>query len=101
MSTSSPMKPPMPPNAPGIRAAAAPTQGSSPAMATIDPVRLLKKYKWLLLASIVAGAMFGVVAHFALLQVYPVFRSAAVFPDRAPPTSSAACPRLCASMRKS
>lgn len=79
MSTSSPMKPPMPPNAPGIRAAAAPTQGSSPSMATIDPVRLLKKYKWLLLASIVAGAMFGVVAHFALLQVYPVFRSAAVF----------------------
>lgn len=48
-------------------------------MATIDPVRLLKKYKWILAAAVVAGAFFGVAAHFVLLRTMPSFVSMAIF----------------------
>jgi len=45
----------------------------------IDPVRLLKKYKWVLAAAVVVGAVFGVAMHFVLLRTFPAWTSAAIF----------------------
>lgn len=47
-------------------------------MSAIDPVKLLNKYKWALLAAAVVGAVVGVVSHFVLLKVYPVWRPTAL-----------------------
>lgn len=49
------------------------------AMTAIDPVRLLKKYKWVIAASVVAGAVFGVAAHFALLKLYPIWTATVIY----------------------
>jgi hypothetical protein len=46
---------------------------------SIDPIKLLNKYKWLLAAATVAGAIMGVAAHFAFLKVYPVWTPRTVF----------------------
>lgn len=49
-----------------------------PTMSAIDPVKLLNKYKWALLASAVVGAVIGLAAHFVLLRVYPVWKPTAL-----------------------
>ncbi|MEZ6234820.1 MAG: polysaccharide biosynthesis tyrosine autokinase [Phycisphaerales bacterium] len=53
--------------------------GGGVGSATIDPIRLLKKYKWLLGASVIAGAALGVASHLALLRVYPIFTPTVLF----------------------
>lgn len=47
--------------------------GNAPETVTIDPIKLVKKYKWLLGAAGAAGVVLGVVSHFVLLKVYPTY----------------------------
>lgn len=46
---------------------------------TIDPIRLVKKYKWLIAASIVVGIMVGLGGYFALRTTMPRYESFALF----------------------
>lgn len=55
---------------PGVTAGAIPT---------IDPIKLVKKYKWLLGAAAAAGAVLGVITHYTLLFAYPIYTPAAIF----------------------
>jgi capsular exopolysaccharide synthesis family protein len=48
-------------------------------MVSLDPIKLLHKYKWVLLASLVLGAFIGVAAHFVLMRVSPKYTSFVVF----------------------
>ncbi len=65
---------------------AAPT-GAGAALA-IDPVKLLLKYKWLLIGTAIAGAVIGTVSHFVLIRVYPIFKAEAIF-EVLPPEADA------------
>lgn len=55
---------------------------------SIDPVKLLLKYKFLIVGVAVAGAVLGAVAHVVLIRVYPIFTSEAYFECLPPETSS-------------
>ncbi|MBL9002277.1 MAG: AAA family ATPase [Phycisphaerae bacterium] len=68
-----PLAPPRPAVAPPVAAGAA-----------IDPIKLLKRHKWLLLGAAAAGALIGAAANFALEQVYPLWKPIAVFRCNAP-----------------
>lgn len=46
---------------------------------TIDPIKLLIRYKWLLLGAGFAGVLIGAVSHFVLLRVYPIYTAEVVF----------------------
>jgi capsular exopolysaccharide synthesis family protein len=56
----------------------APAAGAVPPP-TVDPFKILNKYKWVLLASALLGAFLGVGAHFALARFMPVYRPTVVF----------------------
>ncbi len=62
------------PGAPGQQAAV----GAMP-VATIDPVKLVRRHKWLLIGSVVAGAMLGLITHFVWMYTYPIYRSYVLF----------------------
>ncbi len=47
--------------------------------ATVDPVKLLQKYKWILLAALLVGGGLGGVTHFALMRYYPRWKPFALF----------------------
>ncbi|MCC6678412.1 MAG: polysaccharide biosynthesis tyrosine autokinase [Phycisphaerales bacterium] len=64
--------------------AAAPAGGLP--MVAIDPIKLLKKYKWLLAAAAFAGILVGFVAHIVCLQLYPLYRPYAIFECYSPQT---------------
>lgn len=49
------------------------------AMTTIDPVRVLRQYQWVLAASVVAGIGIGIVGHFAWRTWAPVYVATATF----------------------
>jgi len=49
------------------------------AFGAIDPIKLLNRYKWVLLGAAIVGGCLGVGAHIVLRQVYPQWRPAAVF----------------------
>ncbi|HEX2838055.1 MAG TPA: cellulose synthase operon protein YhjQ/BcsQ [Phycisphaerales bacterium] len=54
--------------------------GASTASAgTVDPAKLLQKYKWALLVALVLGAVLGGATHFALAKFYPRWRPFAYF----------------------
>ncbi|HZW09973.1 MAG TPA: polysaccharide biosynthesis tyrosine autokinase [Phycisphaerales bacterium] len=66
----------------------APSIASRPAVAAggagstgpnIDVVKTLKKYLWVLVGAAIVGAVIGVVAHFVLLRVYPLYRAQVLF----------------------
>jgi len=61
-----------------------PQGGGVPTMAPIDPIKLLKKYQWVLVASVVIGAVLGVVAHFTLLRLHPTYTAEVVFEISSP-----------------
>jgi capsular exopolysaccharide synthesis family protein len=46
---------------------------------SVDPIKLVKKYKWLLGGTAVAGLVLGGIAHFVLLRVYPIYRPDVVY----------------------
>ena len=81
MSSAVPPKPA--PSAPRPAPTGAPSPGGAPA---IDPIKLLKKWKYVLAASIVAGGMFGVVGHYGWLFIYPIYESTVTF-EAMPPQS--------------
>ena len=83
MSTSATQAPPMTP--------ARPQQGPSSAAfgATIDPIRLLKRYKLHLAASMMAGVILGVIAYFPLAMFFPRFTAHTIF-EAKPPIEDAA-----------
>ena len=59
-----------------------PRPGPRPAGATttvIDPVKVVKKYMWLLVASVIVGAVIGMAAFFILLRLTPRYRSSVYF----------------------
>lgn len=55
-----------------------PTAGAGAAGVTIDPIKLLLKYKWLLVAAAVLGAVLGAISHVVLMKVYPIYTSEVV-----------------------
>ena len=60
--------------------------GSGPSTpgATIDPVKLFVKYKWLLGGAAAVGVVLGVISHFVLLYTYPTFTSEVVMECKPP-----------------
>jgi succinoglycan biosynthesis transport protein ExoP len=59
-----------------------PAAGAAPASPTlpqIDPIRMLKKYKWLLAGAAAAGIFLGAVGHFLLGAFYPIYRPYIVY----------------------
>jgi capsular exopolysaccharide synthesis family protein len=68
---------------PASAAAAAP--GGAP-LATIDPIKLIRRHKWILVASVVLGGLLGTVAHFVWAFTSPVYKASVLF-DCYPPTS--------------
>jgi capsular exopolysaccharide synthesis family protein len=60
--------------------------GSGAPAPSIDVVKTLKKYAWILVASAILGAVIGTVAHFVLLRVYPLFQAQVLFQVLAPQT---------------
>lgn len=83
MSTSATQVPPTAPARPPQGAPAAPPSQAAFG-ATIDPVRLLKRYKLHLAASVVAGVVLGVAAYFPLLYLTPRFRADVIFEAKPP-----------------
>ncbi|MFN0131840.1 MAG: GumC family protein [Phycisphaerales bacterium] len=80
MTTMPPVRTPPIPSRPA-QAGTAPSGGPATASAipTLDPIKLVKKYKWLLMATTAAGIFLGTVAHFVLLRTFPVFTSYIVY----------------------
>jgi capsular exopolysaccharide synthesis family protein len=66
--TTIPTTRPAVPAAPG-RAGHAATAGAP----VIDPLKLLKKHKWVLMGAAAAGALLGLIAHVVLMQVAPIY----------------------------
>lgn len=75
MSTASPSRPPA---APSSRPVPGPVS-SAGAGPVLDPIKLFKKYQWLLVGASVAGVIFGVVLHVAIMKFYPTYTSEAIF----------------------
>jgi succinoglycan biosynthesis transport protein ExoP len=75
MSSAVPPKPTS--NLPGARPApAGAPAGGAPA---IDPIKLLKKWKYVLAASVVVGAVFGLVGHFVWVWTWPIYQSTVTY----------------------
>jgi capsular exopolysaccharide synthesis family protein len=70
------------PAAQRVSVAPAPS-GPSPG-ATVDPLKLLLRYKWVLVASLVVGAVLGAASHEVLVRVYPRWRPFVLFEIVAP-----------------
>ncbi len=78
MSIASPPKPSLPaPPRPG--AGPVPASGGAGGTATIDPVRLLRQYKFTLLVATAVGVVLGAVAYFVLARFAPQYRSTVVY----------------------
>lgn len=77
------MTPTPPPGRPNPPTGPRPSPGAAPvgagAALAIDPVKLLLKYRWILVMAVIAGGVIGVVSHFVLLRVHPVYSSTVYF----------------------
>ncbi len=67
------------PPAPASRPGAPTPPGAAPGVVSVDPIQLAKKHKWLLIASVIAGVVFGVAAYYALLRLYPVYSAEVIW----------------------
>ncbi len=74
--------PPTPGAAPRVA-----TMGAGAPVASVDPIKLLGKHKWGLVAALIIGAALGVAAHFVLVKVSPVWKPTAQFRCYPPKTS--------------
>lgn len=52
--------------------------------ATLDPVKIFQKYKWLLLTAALLGSAGGVAAHYVWMATYPVWKPTALFEAEGP-----------------
>ncbi|MBL4590654.1 MAG: AAA family ATPase, partial [Phycisphaerales bacterium] len=73
---SNPQSPPRNPTRPQPAGGA---PGNTGPTVSLDPIKLLQKYKWALAASILVGAVAGVVAHIGFSKFAPKYTSFAVF----------------------
>lgn len=75
MTTATPVKtaPTLPPRAAPIGAA------SSAAAPSLDVVKILKKYAWLLIVAAFVGAVVGAAAHFILLRIHPLYKAQVIY----------------------
>lgn len=71
-------------SAPGAVAAAAQRRADRlPAVgAAVDPIKVLRQYLWVIIASGMIGGILGVAAYLVLQQVYPLFAGSVVFEVR-------------------
>lgn len=85
MSSAAPPKPvsPAPP-----RPVPPPPGAFSTGGPAIDPIKLLKKWKYVLGASVFVGLVLGVIGHFIWLFTYPMFDSVVTYETRPPQDSS-------------
>ena len=74
---------------PARRAPSAPPRRSGPdtnrgpaRAASIDPIRVLRRHMLLIIASAILGSVIGVVAFFALMRFYPLYRAEVFFEVR-------------------
>ncbi len=79
----------MPPSSARARTTAPASSSSGAGTVTIDPVRLLKKYRWVFAGAIVAGAVIGVIAHYAFLNLYPIYKASTIFELEGPKAEAA------------
>jgi polysaccharide biosynthesis transport protein len=70
MSTATPTRPTVQPSA---RPSSAPAPTGGMGLVTIDPIRLVRRHYKALIASVIIGAVLGVVAHLALLRLSPQY----------------------------
>jgi len=66
----------------------------APATSSIDPVKLLMKYMWVLAASVFVGAVVGGIAHFLLINYHPFWRASVIYQVYEPQTSIGDGPAL-------
>ncbi len=64
-----------------LSAARSAAQGSGPSapVASIDPIKLLTKYRWVLVGATIGGLLFGLLMHYVILYTYPIWRSQVLF----------------------
>ena len=74
MSTNPPPRPPIGPPRPGPGA-----PGAAGGPMSFDPLTLLQKYKYVLVAALLAGIVIGVGTHFILLRFFPGYKSTVLF----------------------
>jgi succinoglycan biosynthesis transport protein ExoP len=69
-----------------VQVAPRPLAAAQPAAtpATLDPVKIFQKYKWLLVIAAVIGSALGVAAHYVWLMTYPVWKPTALFEAEGP-----------------
>jgi len=81
MSTQQPRQPSPGAPRPGMRPPPNPkgAGGGSGAGASFDPLKLLQKYKFVLVGAMVLGVFFGVASHFAFLRLAPGYKSSVLF----------------------
>ena len=80
-----------PPNAPrpvpAGRPVPPPSGGGGTGAPTIDPIKLLKKWKFVLAAAVFVGIVFGVAIHMVWVRTYPIYESAVTFEAKPPPSA--------------
>ena len=54
-------------------------QGGGGGAPSFDPVKMLHKYKFVLIFAVFAGGVIGVASHFFFLNFFPKFRSSVLF----------------------
>lgn len=65
-----------------------PAPAAAPAIPSLDPIKLFKKYQWVLAIASVVGIGLGVALHVGLLRFYPTFRATATFLCYGPQTGA-------------
>ncbi len=73
---------PRPSNLPG-----APATGGGTPTATVDPFKIVNKYKYWLAGAVVAGAVLGVAAHLVLMRLAPTYKPVVIFEVNMTPIS--------------
>jgi len=76
MTTAPTTRPSVPPAA---RRAAPPSPPAGAGTASIDPFKLLLKYQWLLIASVVIGGVLGVATHVVWIRTFPFWKANVVY----------------------
>jgi len=57
-------------------------------MPVIDPIKLLKKWKFVLVAAVAVGGVFGVIGHVVWARTYPIYDSVVTYEALPPQDAS-------------